>query len=98
MERSVNMRIEAYNQINQIYNTEKTNKLKHSVKTGSNDKVEISQKGRDYQIAKKAVADTADVREDLVEEYKAKIQSGNYNVSAGDFANKVIESYNKLML
>lgn len=92
------MRIEAYNQINQIYNTEKTNKLKQSVKTGSNDKVEISQKGRDYQIAKKAVADTADVREDLVEEYKDKIQSGNYNVSAGDFANKVIESYNKLML
>lgn len=97
MERSVNMRIEAYNQINQIYNPEKTNKLKQSVKTGSNDKVEISQKGRDYQIAKKAVADTADVREDLVEEYKAKLKSGNYNVSAGDFANKVIESYNKLM-
>jgi negative regulator of flagellin synthesis FlgM len=91
------MRIEAYNQISQIYNTEKTSNVKQNNKISKNDKLEISQQGRDYQIAKKAVADSADVREDLVAKYKAQIQSGEYNVSASDFASKVIESYNKHM-
>lgn len=91
------MRIDAYAQISQLYNTEKKSRLKSVVKTSVNDKVEISQLGRDYQVAKKAVADTSDVREDLVAKYKSKIQSDEYEVSGSDFANKVIESYNKLM-
>ena len=92
------MRIDAYTQITQVYSTEKKNNIKQNIKTTKNDEVEISQQGRDYQIAKKAVADTSDVREDLVAKYKSEIQSGKYDVSANDFANKVIESYNKLML
>ncbi|PXV90227.1 FlgM family anti-sigma-28 factor [Lachnotalea glycerini] len=92
------MRIEAYNQISQVYNTEKANNIKQNMKASQNDKLEISQQARDYQIAKNAVAQTDDVREDLVAKYKAEIQSGEYEVSADDFANKVIESYNKLML
>lgn len=92
------MRIEAYNQITQLYNTDKTSVVKQEAKTSNNDKLEISQFGRDFQIAKEAVAKTSDVREDLVSEYKTKIQSGEYDVSGEDFANKVIESYNKLML
>lgn len=92
------MRIDAYTQITQVYNTEKKNNIKQNIKTNKNDEVEISQQGRDYQIAKKAVADTSDVREDVIAKYKSEIQSGTYDVSASDFANKVIESYNKLML
>lgn len=91
------MRIDAYTQISQLYNTEKTNKIKETGKTSKNDKVEISQQGRDYQVAKKAVAETSDIREDLVAKYKSEIESDEYNVNASDFANKVIESYNKLM-
>jgi negative regulator of flagellin synthesis FlgM len=92
------MRIDAYTQITQVYSTEKKNNIKQNIKTTKNDEVEISQQGRDYQIAKKAVADTSDVREDLVAKYRSDIQSGKYDVSANDFANKVIDSYNKLML
>lgn len=91
------MRIEAYNQINQIYGTEKANSIKQSIPAGKNDKLEISQQGFDYQIAKKAVADIEDVREELVNKVKSQIQSGSYDVSSDDFANKVIESYNKRM-
>lgn len=91
------MRIESYNQINQIYCSEKTNGIKQNIATSKNDKLEISQTGLDYQIAKKAVAEVVDVREELVNKVKADIQSGNYDVSADDFANKVIESYNKIM-
>lgn len=91
------MRIEAYTQISQLYNTEKKNNVNQTIKTGKNDKVEISQQGRDYQIAKKAVADVSDVREELVAKYKSEIESGTYDVSGNNFANRVIDSYNKLM-
>ncbi|WP_099469209.1 flagellar biosynthesis anti-sigma factor FlgM [Konateibacter massiliensis] len=91
------MRIEAYNQISQIYNTEKTKNVQQTAPKGKNDQLEISQKGLDYQIAKKAVAEADDVREELVNNIKSQIQSGDYNVSADDFASKVIASYEKLM-
>lgn len=91
------MRIDAYTQISQLYNTEKKNNVNQIIKTSKNDKVEISQQGRDYQIAKKAVTESSDVREDLVTKYKSEIESDTYDVSGNDFANRVIESYNKLM-
>ncbi len=91
------MRIEAYSQINQLYNTEKKNNVTQTGKTSKNDQLEISQQGRDYQIAKKAVAESSDIREDLVTKYKSEIESGTYDVSESDFANRVIDNYNKMM-
>lgn len=91
------MRIESYHKINKLYTSEKTSKVKQNVVASKNDKLEISQTAIDYQIAKKAVSEIEDVREALVSKVKNKIESENYNVSADDFANKVIESYNKLM-
>lgn len=88
------MRIEAYSQISQLYNKEVTKSVKSTVKQNNNDKLEISQTGRDYQVAKSAVAAGSDVREDLVAEYKRKINSGEYNVTASDFADKLIAKFN----
>lgn len=72
------MRIEAYNQIASIYKTSKTGKVQqpYGVSTGR-DEVQISQLGRDYQIAKQAVAEASDIREDKVAELKTSVQSGN---------------------
>jgi negative regulator of flagellin synthesis FlgM len=89
------MRIDAYTQVCQIYGTDKKSNVKQDIKTGKNDQLEISQQGRDYQVAKKAVAEASDVREDLIAKYRAEIQSGSYDVSGSEFANKVIDSYNK---
>lgn len=88
------MRVEAYNQIAQIYNSAKTSKVKGAQVSGKRDEVQISQAGRDYQVAKQAVAESSDIREDKVAQLKAEIQSGNYKVEAGDFAAKLIEKYN----
>ena len=93
------MRIDAYNQISQIYNpatTEKTPKT-DAVKYGR-DEVQISSFGRDYQVAKQAVAETADIREDRVAELKAKVNSGNYSVDTADFARKLLEKYNTSLM
>ena len=47
------MRVEAYNQVAQLYNREKTQKVQNTkqMSTGR-DEVQISSMGRDYQIAK----------------------------------------------
>ena len=87
------MRIDAYNQINQIYQASKPKTVSKTGSVYGTDKVEISQFGKDYQIAKQAVANASDVREDKVAEMKSKIASGSYDVSAEDFAAKLAEKY-----
>ena len=87
------MRIDAYNAINQIYNTKRTNKVKSTAEVGGTDQVVISQFGRDYQIAKQAVAKAPDIREKKVESLKARIDSNTYEVDEEEFANKLIEKY-----
>ncbi len=91
------MRIEAYNQVAQLYNANnrKAN-IKSTAATSARDEVSISQAGKDYQIAKKAVSEAADIREDKVAEMKSRIESGNYQVDAGDFAAKLLAKYSAL--
>ena len=52
--------------------------------------------GKDIQWAKKAVAESSDVREDVVAPIKARIQSGTYEVSADSFADKLIQKFEEL--
>ena len=88
------MRIDACNQVAALYKTAKPSKV-NSVKetAAARDEVQISRTGRDYQIAKQAVASASDIREDKVAELKSSIQSGNYAVDTGDFASKLLASY-----
>lgn len=88
------MRIEAYSQIQQLYNASKPTANK-SVSNGAafRDKLQISSAGRDMQVAKAAVANSPDVREDKVAALKRELANGTYNVSGEDFAEKMIEKY-----
>ena len=88
------MRIDAYNTINRVYGTTSKPKVSQSSKTGSTDKVEISQFGKDLQVAKAAVSNAADVREDRIAEVQAKYPDGNYEVSADELAEKLAAKYN----
>ena len=92
------MRIEAYNQVAQLYNKNKTVKTqKADVTSATRDEVQISSFGRDYQIAKQAVAEASDIREDRVAQLKESVNSGNYNVDVNDFANRLLQKYNALI-
>ena len=91
------MRIDAYNQIAQIYKTKKTGKVAAaSSVTSARDEVQISSFGRDYQIAKQAVQEASDIRTDKVADLKAKVSAGTYQVDNGDFASKLLAKYNAL--
>lgn len=84
------MRIEAYTQVQQLYKTKKTTHTEKSSKTGHLDAVEISSIGKDIQVAKQAVANSADIREDVVRPLKESIQAGTYHVTGEQLAMKLI--------
>ncbi len=87
------MRVDAYNKVNQLYQTSATKKVASTNKVSSSDSLVISQSGKDYQIAKQAVQNVPDVREDKVAQIKAAMASGTYNVTAEELADKLVDSY-----
>ena len=89
------MRIEAYTQVQQTYNTNKTSKSQKSERPSFSDQVQISSFGKDIQTAKQAVANSPDIREEITAPLKASIQSGTYSVSGQKFADKLLEKYNE---
>ncbi|MBR4669453.1 MAG: flagellar biosynthesis anti-sigma factor FlgM [Butyrivibrio sp.] len=90
------MRIEAYSQVQQIYNNSKVNKAQQTKKTGDiRDTVSFSSIGKDIQVAKQAVKAAPDVREDVVAKFKAAIKNGTYDVSGEDFADKLLAKYDE---
>ena len=88
------MRIDAYAQVQQVYGNKKTHKVQKEAKATFRDQLQISSKGKDIQTAKAAVANVADIREDVVASLKSKIDAGTYEVSGEQFAQKVFERYN----
>ena len=90
------MRIDAYSQIGQLYQTTRKTKVQTAKKvTTTKDELHISNMGRDYQVAKQAVAQASDIREDRVATIKADMEAGTYQVSNRSFAEKLIEEYEK---
>ncbi len=90
------MRIEAYTQVQQLYNNTKVNKEQAVAKKGRLDEVSISSMGLNIQSAKAAVNASADIRYDLVDPIKKAIQNGTYEVSGESFAQKLLEKYEEL--
>lgn len=92
------MRVENIQRVAQLYNSKNIKKSNKSADTDSLDQLEISQAGRDYQIAKNAVKEADDVREDLVNDIKKRMENGEYSISGNEFAAKVIDRYNQFMM
>ena len=86
------MRIDAYNAVNQVYQTNTQTKKTVTEKKVSSDKLEISQTGKEIAVAKKAISEAPDVREDKVESIKRQMAEGTYSVSLEDVADKMLDS------
>lgn len=87
------MRIGAYAQIQQLYNTKKPNQVQKKQAANFADQVQISSLGKDIQTAKQAIANTPDIREELTAPLQSKVQNGSYDVDSGDFAAKLLNAY-----
>ena len=85
------MRIDAYIQVNQLYNSNKTKSAPKAGKADSHDSLEISSFGNAVQVAKQAVAQASDVRADRVKEIQEQMAAGTYKVSVEDVADKMAD-------
>ncbi|MCI8357439.1 MAG: flagellar biosynthesis anti-sigma factor FlgM [Lachnospiraceae bacterium] len=90
------MRIEAYTQVQQLYNTKKAVKTPAAANAGVSDKIQISSIGRDIQVAKAAVDASSDIREELLAPLRAGIENGTYHVSGESFAEKLLQQYDEI--
>lgn len=85
------MRIEAYTQVQQIYKSSTTKAGTAKKSKAASDQLELSTMGKDYRVAKQAVAAAPDVREELIAPLKKSVSSGTYQVSKEAFADKLLE-------
>lgn len=90
------MRIEAYTQVQQMYQSQKVNRAQKPSATAMKDKVQISSFGKEIQVAKAALAGTPDVREELTAPIKERVQNGTYEVSNESFAAKLLGKYEEM--
>ena len=90
------MRIEAYTQVQQLYNATKPAKLQGKAHVSATDRIQISSIGKDIQIAKNAVAAAPDIREDVVAPIRAAVTNATYQVSAESFAEKLMQKYEEI--
>ncbi len=85
------MRIDAYMQVSQLYKANKPKGTAKKTTATATDSLEISEFGKDYQIAKKAAAEAPDVRADKVKDIMERMKAGTYNVSIEDVAAKMAD-------
>lgn len=92
------MRIDAYNTISQVYKTSTYAKEKNiAARKSEKDKYEISDTAKLYNTAKTAVSKASDVRTDKVNDIKARIAAGTYNISSQAVAEKMLSSVSTLV-
>lgn len=90
------MRIEAYTQVQQLYQTKKIKQTQKAGNVSHADQVQISSLGKDFQTAKAAVAGSPDIREDLTARIKAQVKNDTYHVENSAFAEKLLQKYEEM--
>lgn len=95
-EGGVDMRIEAYTQVQQLYQSQKVSRTQKTQTASHTDRLQISSQGKDFQTAKAAVAAAPDIREELTAPIKARIQNGTYGVDNASFAEKLLQKQEEM--
>ena len=91
------MRIDAFNRVQQLYGKTSTTNLKKEKTRNFSDQLQISNMGKDIQIAKQAVKNSPDVREDVMASIKERLNAGTYQVNTDEFADKLFERYQSVV-
>lgn len=90
------MRIEAYNQVHQLYQAKKVNNVREKSGVARTDQLQFSNMGREIRAAQAALAGTPDIREDLVAPVRTKVRNGTYHVDTASFAQKLMQKASEL--
>ncbi|HHX62623.1 MAG TPA: flagellar biosynthesis anti-sigma factor FlgM, partial [Epulopiscium sp.] len=85
------MKINQINQIAKVYGPSSVKKVtSKDIEMKAKDNLNISETAKYFQLAYKAAKDAPDIREKKVENIKARIDTGTYNISAEEVAQKMI--------
>lgn len=77
----------------QIYKKNRvSNDIKGISKKDKKDKVQLSDKAKEFQVAMNALKEVPDIRKDKVEEIKKQIETGTYRVDSGKIVEKIFDS------
>ena len=85
------MRVEAYNQVQQLYQTKKVNKTRQTGSESRTHQLQFSSLGKDIRAAQAAVAGAPAIREEMTASIKAQIQNGTYKVDNASFADRLLQ-------
>jgi len=88
------MRIDAFNKVSQLYQTGTPKKVaKPNNAKKAYDSLEISFEGKLFKAAQQSVAAVPDIRLDLANSIKQKMDSNAYDVTNEELADKLLENY-----
>ncbi|MCL1988378.1 MAG: flagellar biosynthesis anti-sigma factor FlgM [Firmicutes bacterium] len=76
-----------------VYQTNSKTRKSNAAASNAQDNLSISGQAEDYQIARRAISQLPDVRENRVAELKSLIESGQYSVNASAIANKILQNF-----
>ncbi|MEJ8552650.1 flagellar biosynthesis anti-sigma factor FlgM [Tepidibacter sp. Z1-5] len=86
------MKINGVNNIQKVMNAYKTNKTQNVNKLSlKEDKIEISQKGKEYKFAMDSLKNVEDIRQDKVNDIKIRIENGTYTIDKDKLAKSMIK-------
>ena len=85
------MRIEAYNQVQQIYQANKVKKTSAGGTAPQTDQLQLVRFGKEIRTAQASLSGVPDAREALTAPIKAKIRNGTYNVDTASFADRLLQ-------
>lgn len=88
------MKINKTDKVVQVYNSMISNKANISKNRKEKDKINLSERAKDYQFAMNKIKEIPDIRIDKVNRLKEQVQSGNYNVEGKKIVEKIFESIN----
>jgi len=88
------MRIDSVVSAYKVYNTNGNQRRGRVGSTvGQNqDGFSLSVKAEDYKVARQAVSTISEVRQDRVDDIRARIESGQYHVSSSMVAEKILQN------
>lgn len=87
------MKVTGVNQIMSAYHaqTSPAKKTEKSNATQGTDTFSLSPAAKDIQVARQALAQVPDIRQDKVDQIKAQLESGTYHVTGKEVAEKLFQ-------
>jgi negative regulator of flagellin synthesis FlgM len=89
---SINFNVNNVARVNNIYKSGVSSKYEAQAKSSTKkDEIDISTIARDYQTLARALSETPDIRENIVNDLKAQFESGNYVININKIADAILD-------